>query len=61
MKFDLLNDTGLVREFNIVYSHGGSSPYFILYLSYLLSYVREGKKCEHISFNFSCKFFLINS
>ena len=59
MKFDLLNDTGLVREFNTVYVD--SSPYFILYLSYLLSYVREGKKCEHISFNFSCKFFLINS
>lgn len=61
MKFDRLNDTGLVRECNTVYSRGGSSPYFILYLSYLLSYVREVKKCEHISFNFFCKFFLINS
>ena len=50
MKFNPRNDTGLVREFNRVYSRGDSTPYFILH-----------KKCELISFNFSCKFFLINS
>lgn len=50
MKFNPRNDTGLVRGFNRVYSRGDSTPYFILH-----------KKCELISFNFSCKFFLINS